>query len=148
MAEYDIYSTWIPIVISSGAFIVSIWTFSRKQKSEEFRIALDLNSKIKEQSDEIVEAYSRNEPPEKIRYKELEYLNTWEFFAFLVNNGEIKNKNILNYFKPTFVSGVKETLEEYRDVAENNQKYGEIRTLLKRWGYKIEVKDSQKTTAT
>jgi hypothetical protein len=109
---------------------------------------LNLNSKIKEHSDEIVEAISNNEPPEKIRYKNLEYLNTWEFFAFLVNNGEIKNKNILRYFKPSFVSEVKETLEEYRDVSENKAKYEEIRTLLKTWGYKIEVKDSPKTTTT
>jgi hypothetical protein len=146
MSEPDIYSTYIPIAISIAAFVLSFSTFVLRRKNEQFRIALDLNSKIKEDSDEIVEAISNNEPPEKIRYKNLEYLNTWEFFAFLVNNGEIKNKNILKYFKPSFVSEVKETLEEYRDVAENKAKYEEIRTPLETWGYKIEVKDSPKTT--
>ena len=146
MSEPDIYSTYIPIAISIAAFVLSFLTFVLKRKNEQFRIALDLNSKIKEDSDEIVEAISNNKPPEKIRYKNLEYLNTWEFFAFLVNNGEIKNKNMLKYFKPSFVSEVKETLEEYRDVAENKAKYEEIRTPLETWGYKIEVKDSPKTT--
>jgi hypothetical protein len=123
MSEPDIYSTYIPIAISIAAFVLSFLTFVLKRKNEQFRISLDLNSKIKEHSSEIVEAISNNEPPEKIRYKNLEYLNTWEFFAFLLNNGEIKNKNILKYFKPSFVSEVKETLEEYRDVAENKAKY-------------------------
>ena len=78
MAEFDIYST-IPKGISIGAFIVSIVTFWIKRKDEEFRIALDLNSKIKEHSDEIVEAISRNEPPENIRYKELDTLTHGSF---------------------------------------------------------------------
>jgi hypothetical protein len=147
--EPDIYSHYIAIGISLTALGVTIWTFSRKQKSEAFRIALDLNSKIKEQSDEIVEACSSNEPPEKIRYKELEYLNTWEFFAFLVNKGELKNENILNYFKPAFISGVEDTLKDYPDVAKNTNVYEEIRTRLEKWGHKIQIKeDSPKASTT
>jgi hypothetical protein len=146
MAEYDIYSIWIPITISSAAFALSLITLLLKRRSDEFQIALNFNSKIKEQSDEIVEAISRNEPPENIRYKELEYLNTWEFFAFLVNNYEITNKNILNYFKPSFISSTKNTLEGHPDVAKDNKKYEEITTRLKKWGQEIEVKDSSKTS--
>jgi hypothetical protein len=65
MSEPDIYSTYIPIAISIAAFVLSFLTFVLKRKNEQFRIALDLNSKIKEDSDEIVEAISKQRTSRK-----------------------------------------------------------------------------------
>jgi hypothetical protein len=42
--------------LSFAALVVSIWTFSKKQKSEEFRIALNTHNKLEQIVNEAYQA--------------------------------------------------------------------------------------------
>jgi hypothetical protein len=120
--------TLVPIAISVAALAVSTWTFVRRQKSDEFRVALDINSKLEQSLSELV-LVSSNER----RSKTLEYLSIWEFFAFLVNNKEIKNDSIQKFFKPSLVKEIERIFQEYPDLAKNTEAYEETKILLKKW---------------
>jgi competence protein ComGF len=70
-----------------------------------------------------------------LRDASLHYLNLWEFFSFLVNEEEINNQNIIEYFKPNLVSGTDDVFEEYEDIKNNQKAFEEIRQLHKKLGY-------------
>lgn len=126
-----------PIGVSVAAFIVSIWTFSRKQKSDEFRIALDIHNRL----EKIVnEAYRVPEGAQR-NSKILEYLNTWEFFAFLVKSDELGNENIHDFFKPRFVKEVKETFLVYQKIEEDKKAFKQVRHLLEEWEKDVPIDD-------
>jgi hypothetical protein len=118
------------IVISVVAVAVSIITFDRRQKSDEFRIALDIHNKLEQLVNEIIvnKDNSRNR-----RSKSLEYLDTWEYFAFLVNNKEIKNHNIYNFFKKSLCDETRQVFQEYPDIANNDKSFEEVKGLRKKW---------------
>ena len=66
-----------------------------------------------------------------IRYKQ--YLNQWEFVSFLVNKGEIKDQHIREYFKPSLISDYELIFARYKQLAENENEYKEIKKLYKKW---------------
>ncbi len=129
---------YIPIIISLFALGVAIITFLKKRKSDEFRIALDIHNKL----EQIVnEAYQAPDSAQK-KSKTLEYLNTWEFFAFLVKSKEIKNENIHDFFKPRFVKEVKATFRAYPKIDEDKKSFKQVRDLLEKWEKDVPFNDS------
>jgi hypothetical protein len=71
------YMDYIPIVISLFAVVVSIVTFIKKEKSDQFRIALDIHDKLEKCVNELSKINDKGE----IRLNALEFLNLWEFFS-------------------------------------------------------------------
>lgn len=141
MAE-PFLTTPLPIAISIISAGFSIWTFWRKQKSEELRIALDIHSKLEQT---VKEAYQVSNNAQK-EAKTLEFLNIWEFFAFLVESKEIKNNNIKNFFKPRFVEEVKAAFLEYPHLEKDKKAFEKIKDLLEDWEQDVESDDSSKTS--
>jgi hypothetical protein len=69
-----------------------------------------------------------------LRHKQ--YLNVWEWFALLVNNDELKDENILEYFRPLFLNDYKvysdsEMFPALKDNSEDD--FRQIRTLYDKW---------------
>ena len=62
-------------------------------------------------------------------------LDVWEWFAFLVVNGSIKNKELLEYYKVRMKDGY-EILQNYPEVMNDNTKYQKFKELCKM--YRIE----------
>jgi hypothetical protein len=103
----DIVVDILTIVVAISAVGISIYTFVKKQKSDQFRIALDINYRLEETTDEIIQAvenagikfqsYEREEFLKSIKQPQLKLLNIYEFFSFLVINGEITNTTIIKY---------------------------------------------------
>lgn len=141
MAE-PFLTTYLPIVISIIAAGFSIWTFWRKQKSEELRIALDIHSKLEQT---VKEAYQVTNNVQK-KAKTLEFLNIWEFFAFLVESKEIKNENIKDFFKPRFVDEVKEAFRVYPDIEKDDKAFKKVKALLKEYEKDVKTNDNSKTS--
>jgi hypothetical protein len=104
----------------------------KKRKSEEYNIANDISKSLTESEHKILEASQGDEKQKKLRHKQ--YLNVWEWFALLVNNGELKNKNILEYFKPTFLDDYKDYSEEFPELKDNTKdEFRQIRDLYAKW---------------
>ena len=123
-------STIVPILISLGAVGVSIRVFLVKQKNEEFRIALEIHDKLEQKVNELIQVYPDSQ---RRRDKSLEYLNIVEYFAFLVNSKEIKNRNIQKYFKSSLKEDVREIFKEYPDLSKKEDTFEETKKLLEKW---------------
>jgi hypothetical protein len=134
------YVISVPIIISLTALSISILTYIKKQKSDQFKIALDINYKLEEIDNKLlntIEKFNRNSTPEQerqaiIKSISLEELNTLEFISFLVNNGEITNKNIIKYFTPTLCKVSEKVFEDYPDIKTNSSKFYELKKLLEK----------------
>jgi hypothetical protein len=81
---------------------ITFWViFPRTRKSDQVKIASDISKELTKIVLVIV--------PEDIahkkekRHRHIQYLNVWESFALLVNDGELKNINILERFKPNLM---------------------------------------------
>jgi SUMO ligase MMS21 Smc5/6 complex component len=120
---------FIPIVISVAAFAISIVTFYKKQKSDQFRIFLDIYSKLEEIN------YQRRLDPDNLAsdvYDQAEeYLKTLELVSFLINNREITNKNMIKYFQPLLTKSANAIFEKYPDI-EKKRRYGQLREFQER----------------
>ena len=77
-----------------GAFGATIATFvilhRRTRKSEEYSSANDVSKSLTELEHKIYEIPDDHVDLKLIRHRQ--YLNVWEWFAFLVNHKELKNK--------------------------------------------------------
>jgi hypothetical protein len=74
--------------------------FPRTRKSDQVKIASDISKELTEIVLDIPEDIAHKK--EK-RHRHIQYLNVWESFALLVNDGELKNINILERFKPNLM---------------------------------------------
>jgi hypothetical protein len=119
-----------------GAFVATVLTFGilyrRTRKSEEYSIANDISKSLTELEHKILEVPSEDVEQKLLRHRQ--YLNVWEWFAFLVNRDELKNKEILEYFKPTFLSDYEEYSEVFPALKNNSVvEFREIRRLHEKW---------------
>lgn len=116
-----------------GAFIFTGITFGitfwRTRKSEQIRIASEFSRNLDEVDDKIqnLSAMPHNESERKNRY--IQYLNQWEFFSLLVNKGEITNKHIQEYFRPSLIRDYETIFSKYKDLETEETEYQE----LKKW---------------
>ena len=123
-------------IATVGAFAFTAGTFwflyIKRRKSEEYNIANDISKSLTESEHKILEASKEDEKQKRLRHKH--YLNVWEWFALLVNNGELKNKNIIEYFKPTFLDDYKDYSEEFPELKDNTKnEFRQIRELYAKW---------------
>ena len=63
----------------------------------------------------------------------MQYLNVWEWFAVLVNHGEIKNKTIQDHFRPNLIEDHDTFFEEYPEWKNDDDMFPEFKRLYKKW---------------
>lgn len=138
------FVNYIPIVISIAAFGVSIITYIKKSKSDQFRIAVDIQNQLEESVNKLIlieERLNDKALPEvekkalnrQRKSMSLYYLNILEFLALLIRRREITNKNIIRYFKPSIKDESKQVFEDYPDIEQDPAMYEEIKELLEQW---------------
>ena len=123
-------------IIVAGALVVSIVTFyvtfKRGKKAEQMKIAHDIMRDFSEAEDKIL---NTSHESNKWKLRHLQYLNVSEWLSFLVNHGEITNKNIIDYFKPLLVEDYHEVfgLPELESERNNPEDFKEFKELYKKW---------------
>lgn len=142
-------------VFASVSTFIAVIAFNRTLKKEQFNIAFELNSRIEKSNYELTDIHNKlrkvdiSEEEENTllyqkRTKSIEYLNNCEFFAFLVNNKEIKNNTIKDYFRNHFEVSVRLILNEYYyDYYIKDKSFKEIKQLLKKWDINISPPSSE-----
>lgn len=133
----------LTILVAISAVGISIYTFVKKQKSDQFRIALDINDRLEKTTNELINSskvaeskYPRqlgDQYLEEIKSPTLELLTVYEFFSFLVNNKELTNSNVIKYFKRSLILEVERIFRDYPDIAQDEEEFKEIKTLFKKW---------------
>ena len=90
---------------------------------------------LSEANQSLNEALSEgdNEMEEK---NSIAVLDVWEWFAFLVINKSIKNKELLEYYKGRMEDGY-EILKKYPNVMNDDTKYQKFKELCKMYGMNI-----------
>lgn len=75
---------------------------------------------------------------DKWKLRHLQYLNMWEWFAFLVNHGELKDKDLKEYFKPMLIRDHNTVLGqlEFETQRNNPEDFKEFKKLFKKWSIK------------
>jgi glutathione peroxidase-family protein len=138
MDYVPLYALYISILSIGVSVITFVVTFIKQQRSQQFRIAIDVNDKLKETVNKFAE-FGR-QPHHDIEIKTAKscmHYNTliqWNFFSFLVRNKEITNENIINYFRPSMISEAKRIFQDYLDVAQNNNAFEDVKNMLRKWG--------------
>lgn len=142
---YDVVDL-ITIVVSIFAVGFSVATFivtyRKGKKTEQMKVAMEISAKLDEAENRIFDLQDQLKKSNSqgsdnsilirnIKDAYLLYMNHWEFYAFLVNNSEIDNKNIKKYFEDNFISGTDLFFNKYPDYLTKEHLFKEIKTLLK-----------------
>jgi hypothetical protein len=97
-------------------------------------MAHDISKELTEAENAVLKVTSEQVAYETDRRKRhLQYLNVWEWFAFLVNHKEMDDKELINHFKPNQIRDYKIILERYMDIRDDEMAFEEIKKLYKRW---------------
>jgi hypothetical protein len=125
----------IATILAFGFTTGTFWLlYFKRKKSEQYSIANDITKSLTESEHKILETPDGNVQQKILRHKQ--YLNVWEWFALMVNNGELKNENILEHFKPLFLSDYKQYSDSnlFPELKDNNKDdFRQIRKLHKKW---------------
>ncbi|MGD9673384.1 MAG: hypothetical protein AB7U98_07890 [Candidatus Nitrosocosmicus sp.] len=134
----------VAIGISFSSLVVVILFNRKRTKSDQFRVALDLNYRIEDVDNKLsglIEKYNTTTKSEKNKIEfqnsrkilSLEKLNTLEFFALLINEGEITVESIIRHFKDTFIDDTNGIFMKYPEWKSNEKMFEELKKLLKRF---------------
>jgi hypothetical protein len=141
----DNYIAISSVVISLFSLSLVIWNNAKKTRSDQFKIAMDMNYRIEDLDNKlgaVIAKYNNSTKSEvdltsfRTEYDDLsmEKLNTMKFLAMLINKHEITNKNIIKHFKPTFIEDSDYLFKEYPKLEKDENKYEELKNLLNRLG--------------
>jgi hypothetical protein len=141
----------LPIVVASSALILSIYTFFKKQKSDQFRIALDINDRLEKATNELISSSKiaestspqvsdqslahqlREQYLQEIKSPTLHLLSVYEFFSLLVNKNELTNLHIIKYFKRGLILDADRIFKDYPEIAQHDEDFKETKNLLRKW---------------
>ena len=137
IAAWGAVATGIGAVASASAIASVIFffkTYNNTKESEEIKYSHDINYMLSEANQSLNEALSEgdNEMEEK---NSMAILDVWEWFAFLVINKSIENKELLEYYKARMEDGY-EILKKYPEVMNDDTKYQKFKELCKMYGMK------------
>jgi hypothetical protein len=118
----------IGVLVSAFTFWKS---FSRMKRSEQVKMAHDIGNNLTQAENEIRKVSSTGNHDD-IKYSYMQYLNVWEWFAFLVNKDQITIKEIINYHKPTLLKDYDNIFAGYPDLKNDNTKYKEFKVLYEK----------------
>ena len=122
-------------IATIGAFVFTGVTFFvlfyRRRKSEQYTIASEISNSLAELENKILEVPKDDEKEKK--YRRMQYLNVWEWFAVLVNHGEIKNKTIQDHFRPNQIEDHDTFFEKYPEWKNDDDMFPEFKRLYKKW---------------
>ena len=126
------------IGIASFSIFLSIWLFNRKQKSDQYKILLDIQDRLDKNLIELREIYrnlNKSETQREFlvekRSNSLQCLNILEFFALLINANEIKERKIISHFKNIVLEESEKAFQALPDVKKEN--FQELETLIKKY---------------
>lgn len=118
-----------------GAFIFTGVTFAiiyrRTRKSEQYDIADKISRSFTEIEHKIIEIPDCKEDEKKAHF--IQYLNVWEWFALMVNNGELNEKSIIDHFKPLLISQYEKIFGRYPDLKEYEHDYEQLKIRYAKW---------------
>ena len=132
IAAWGAVATGIGAVASASAIASVIFflkTYNSTKKSEEIKYSHDINYMLSEAIESLNEVISDGDD-EMEEKSSMAVLDVWEWFAFLVINGSINNKELLEYYKGRMEDGY-EILQNYPEVMNDNTKYQKFKALCK-----------------
>jgi Domain of unknown function (DUF4760) len=128
----------IATTIATLALIVSIatfyLTFTRGRKSEQIKMTHDILREFSEAENRLLDV-EYDKDPHQWQLRHLQYLNTLEWFSFLVNHGELKDEDLKEYFKPLLIRDHDTVLgHDGLETQKNNpEDFKEFKKLYKKW---------------
>ena len=141
MSYWETLTIWGAVATGAGAVagaIVSVIfffkTYKGTKKSEEIKYSHDINYMLSEANQSLNEAVSEGDN-EMVEKNSMAILDVWEWFAFLVINKSIENKELLEYYKARMEDGY-EILQKYSDVMNDDTKFQKFKELCKMYGIK------------
>jgi len=137
IAAWGAVATGVGAVASASAIVSVIFffkTYNRTKKSEEIKYSHDINYMLSEANQSLNEAISEGDK-EMEENSSMAVLDVWEWFALLVINKSIENKELLEYYKARMDDGY-EILQKYPDVMNDFNKYQKFKVLCKMYGIK------------
>lgn len=140
------------LLVSIGIFVLS---YRKGKHTEQIKIAMEISGKLDEAEnkifaieDQIRESEERsNLSPRNVsalhtalKDAELLYMNHWEFYSFLVNEGHIDSDSLKEFFQGNLISGTDKVFEEYPKYITDKKKFQEIKKLRKAIGKEVKNK--------
>jgi Domain of unknown function (DUF4760) len=122
-------------VATIGAFGATIATFAilhkSTRKNEQYRIANEISKSFAEVEYKIIETPVEKEKELEAHFKQ--YLNVWEWFVLLVKNGQLKEKSIIEHFKPFLITHYERIFTAYPTLKEDKHEYEQFKILYQKW---------------
>ena len=124
----------IDIVAAIAAIIGLFFTgyvFLKNQKTRQLQIAEDIFKNLRELEIQFYEKYDKNE--ENLKQWKYVFFNTLEWFSFLINHNKLEDKEMLMFFKDTFIAYYEHIfirVFEDKDIKDNKQ-FSEFKNLYK-----------------
>lgn len=122
----------------AGAFIYAGLAYRAAKISEEikrsydsFKDLKDLQASLVEHPDEYSTTFATDQWYER-------YFNTWEWFSFMVNKRQIKNRDVKRFFKRSLMTDYEDLFEKHftkERIDEDGEFYPEFRELYKKLKY-------------
>ena len=142
----------VALVVSVAIFIIS---YRKGKHAEQIKVAMEVSGKLDEAEnkiftieDQIRESEERaNLSPRNVaalhtalKDAELLYMNHWEFYCFLVNQGHIDSNSLKEFFEDNLISGTDKVFEKFPKYITDEKEFKEIKKLRKAIGKEVKPK--------
>ena len=115
-----------------AALVYNARTYSRARTQQQVDICTRLFLEIRGLEKDYYLLFADKSEQERSRWDSL-FLNTLEYFSFLVNRGHLEDKAMVEFFGPAFVEWREVILRRHVQGWEDPHKYEEFKELCRRY---------------
>jgi hypothetical protein len=111
---------------------ITFWkSFSKIKENEQIKIAHEIGNNLF-QAENIIKVEIEKRNTDQIKIANVQYLNVWDWFSFLINKEYVTSQEIINYHKPTMLRDYDVIFGQYPDLKVEG-KFEEFRKLCENW---------------
>jgi len=124
------------IIVIGAAVVTLIFTaksWNKDRETRELQMAEGIFKDLRELEREYYDKFQKMTEEEKSQWDSL-FFNTLEWFAFLINENKLKDKKIVDFFKPAIIEWFEDIFNVVYDasVKDDETQFEELKKLYKK----------------
>lgn len=132
--SFDAIATWIGPIAAAGGLIFTGLQLRVNNKTNQLEILETVYKDIKDLEQKYYDEYE-DKSEKNVKSWDYQFFNQLEWFSFLINEKKLKDKKLINYFKPAIIGWYDNMFIDNFDktVVDDPKQFEEFKKLYKKF---------------
>ncbi len=132
--SFETTATWIGAIAAAGGLLFNGYQIRANNKTKQLEILETVYRDIKALEQRYYDGYEDN-PEKNVQSWDYQFFNQLEWFSFLINENKLKDKKLIDFFKPAIIGWYEDMFVKHfnKSDVDDPKQFEEFKKLYKKF---------------